>query len=88
MAEWEIECRDCGWRGTAAERTEVADDSGGSALAFCPDCGGSDFEKHADTDAAGHGQAQSLNTFKYLILSASFLKSSANTAFDIVFEYL
>ncbi|MDX2501628.1 MAG: hypothetical protein QNL14_14150 [Deltaproteobacteria bacterium] len=52
MAEWEIECQDCGWRGAAAERTEVADDSGGSALAFCPDCGGSDFEKQADTDAA------------------------------------
>jgi len=52
MGEWEIECRDCGWRGTAAERAEVADDSGDSALAFCPNCGGSDFEEQADTDAA------------------------------------
>ncbi|MEJ2282375.1 MAG: hypothetical protein P8X85_02140 [Desulfobacterales bacterium] len=48
MGDWEIECRDCGWRGAAAELAETADDSGGS----CPDCGGSDFEKQSDTDGA------------------------------------
>ena len=88
MAEWELECQDCGWRGAAAECTEVADDSGGSALAFCPDCGGSDFEKRADTDAAEQSQDQGLNIFNYLTLCASFLKSSAKTALDIVFKYL
>ena len=52
MGEWELECRDCGWRGKASELGEVADDSGGKALTFCPDCGGSDFEKPADSDTA------------------------------------
>ena len=51
MGDWEIECRDCGWRGAAAELAETADDSGGS----CPDCGGSDFEKQADTGTAEQG---------------------------------
>jgi len=51
MGDWEIECRDCGWRGAAADLAETADDSGGS----CPDCGGSDFEKQADTDGSEQG---------------------------------
>jgi hypothetical protein len=46
MGDWEIECRDCGWRGTAAELVEITDDSGGS----CPDCGGSEFERQTDKD--------------------------------------
>jgi len=51
MGDWEFECHDCGWRGTAAELAEIADDSGGS----CPDCGGSEFEKQADQDATENG---------------------------------
>ena len=51
MGDWEIERRDCGWRGAAAELAEIADDSGGS----CPDCGGLDFEKPADTGTAEQG---------------------------------
>ena len=52
MGEWELECRDCGWRGKASELSEVADDSGDKALTFCPDCGGSDFEEPTGSDTA------------------------------------
>ncbi len=48
MSEWEIECLDCGWRGLVSELDEETDDSGGRSAAFCPDCGGSEFEKGAD----------------------------------------
>lgn len=44
MGEHQKECRECGWRGSAAELDETNDGSTGQTQIFCPDCGGKDFE--------------------------------------------
>ena len=44
MAEYEIECNECGWRGQKSALDQQTDASSGKTLTFCPDCGGSDFE--------------------------------------------
>ena len=40
MAEQQKECRECGWRGPAAELDETRNASAGKTHIFCPDCGG------------------------------------------------
>jgi hypothetical protein len=44
MSEHQKECRDCGWRGKAAELDESEGGSDGKKHIFCPDCGGVDIE--------------------------------------------
>ncbi len=44
MREHQKECRDCGWRGMAAELDETNDASSGITHIFCPDCGGVDIK--------------------------------------------
>ena len=44
MDDHHKECRECGWRGSAAERDETNVPSTGKTQIFCPDCGGEDFE--------------------------------------------
>ena len=57
MSENQKECQDCGWRGTAAELDQTADESGKQTHIFCPDCGGTDIkglvpdEKEADPES-------------------------------------
>jgi hypothetical protein len=43
MSENHKEYQDCGWRGTAGELDQTADDSGSQTHIFCPDCGGTDI---------------------------------------------
>jgi predicted nucleic acid-binding Zn-ribbon protein len=53
MGEWERECLDCGWRGMVAdlsEETDDTDDTGDRSFASCPECGGAEFKKQADSD--------------------------------------
>ena len=45
MADYEIECNECGWQGPESDLENQSVDSGEETLKFCPDCGGSDFEK-------------------------------------------
>jgi len=46
MADYEIECNDCGWRGMESALDKPSDEAGDDdKLRFCPDCGGSNFEK-------------------------------------------
>ena len=45
MADYEIECKECGWQGTDSALESQTVESGEEALKFCPECGGSDFEK-------------------------------------------
>lgn len=40
MGEQQKECRECGWRGSAAELDEASDASTGKTHIFCPACGG------------------------------------------------
>jgi predicted RNA-binding Zn-ribbon protein involved in translation (DUF1610 family) len=40
MGEQQKECRECGWRGSAAELDETGDASTGKTHIFCPACGG------------------------------------------------
>lgn len=45
MADYEIECNECGWRGMESALDKHADEAGDDdKLRFCPDCGGSNFE--------------------------------------------
>jgi hypothetical protein len=44
MGDHHKECRECGWRGAAAELDETDVSSTGETQIFCPDCGGKDFE--------------------------------------------
>ncbi|MBW2411723.1 MAG: hypothetical protein JRF72_18150 [Deltaproteobacteria bacterium] len=51
-AEWgdlgkllEIECKECGWQGTESALESQTVESAEETLKFCPDCGGSDFDK-------------------------------------------
>ena len=48
MAEFEIECSECGWRGMESALDEQAGKSGGKSTRFCPDCGSTDFQKVAE----------------------------------------
>ena len=51
MADYEIECKECGWQGTESALDSHADKSGDEEdFSFCPDCGSTDFEKIADQD--------------------------------------
>jgi predicted RNA-binding Zn-ribbon protein involved in translation (DUF1610 family) len=50
MAEYEIECNECGWRGPESALVKETDESRGETLRFCPDCGGTDFERVAEKD--------------------------------------
>jgi Zn finger protein HypA/HybF involved in hydrogenase expression len=46
MAEFEIECNECGWQGMESALDSHADESGREDdFSFCPDCGSTDFEK-------------------------------------------
>ncbi|MGD9044627.1 MAG: hypothetical protein PVG06_12985 [Desulfobacterales bacterium] len=44
MGEHQKECRECGWRGAAAELDETDQASSGKTQIFCPDCGGQNIE--------------------------------------------
>jgi hypothetical protein len=44
MGEQQKECRECGWRGSAAELDETIDASTGKSHIFCPACGGAAIE--------------------------------------------
>jgi len=44
MGEQQKECRECGWRGSAAELDETIDASTGKTHIFCPACGGAAIE--------------------------------------------
>ena len=44
MAEYEIECNECGWRGMGSALDKDTDKSSGETLTFCPGCGSTDFE--------------------------------------------
>jgi hypothetical protein len=44
MGEHQKECKECGWRGPAAELDETNDASTGKTHIFCPHCGGMDIE--------------------------------------------
>jgi len=48
MAEFEIECSECGWQGMESALDKQTQESGGEALHFCPDCGSTDLEKPAE----------------------------------------
>ena len=48
MAEFEIECSECGWQGMESALDEQEEESGGGPLQFCPDCGSTDFAKIAE----------------------------------------
>jgi predicted nucleic acid-binding Zn-ribbon protein len=51
MADYEIECNECGWRGMESALDNHADESGGEdVFSFCPDCGGTDFENVAEQE--------------------------------------
>lgn len=50
MAEFEIECSECGWQGMKSALDEQAEESEGEALRFCPDCGSTDFDKLAEKE--------------------------------------
>ena len=40
MADYEIECNECGWRGLESALDSQADETGDdNTLKFCPDCG-------------------------------------------------
>jgi hypothetical protein len=45
MAEYDLECCECGWRGLESVLDKQTSESGEETPGFCPDCGGSDFEK-------------------------------------------
>jgi hypothetical protein len=46
MADFEIECNECGWRGMESALESHPDGSSGEdGFSFCPDCGGTDFKK-------------------------------------------
>ena len=46
MADFEIECNECGWQGTESALDNQSDESGDEdGFNFCPDCGSTDFEK-------------------------------------------
>ena len=50
MAEFEIECSECGWQGMESALDKQTEESGGGTLHFCPDCGSADLEKLAEKE--------------------------------------
>jgi hypothetical protein len=48
MAEFEIECIECGWQGMESALEEQAHESGAEALRFCPECGSTELDKLAE----------------------------------------
>ena len=50
MADFKLECNECGWLGSESALGNQTVESGGETLKFCPDCGGSDFEKVAEKE--------------------------------------
>ncbi len=54
MADYEIECNECGWQGMESALEKQADESGEETPGFCPDCGGSDFEKITEKKEKGN----------------------------------
>jgi hypothetical protein len=50
MAEFQIECSECGWQGRESALDEQAEESGGEALRFCLDCGGTVLEEIAEKE--------------------------------------
>ncbi len=54
MADFEIECNECGWRGMESALDKQADETGDDkTLRFCPDCGASDFKEIAQKEESG-----------------------------------
>ena len=54
MGEHLKECRECGWRGSAAELEDTSDAVTGKTHIFCPACGGvaiEDFESDKSNQA-------------------------------------
>jgi Zn finger protein HypA/HybF involved in hydrogenase expression len=45
LADYELECNECGWQGRESALENQTVESGAETFNFCPDCGGSDFEK-------------------------------------------
>ena len=45
MADYEIECKECGWQGMESALDNQTVESADETLQFCPDCGGSDFDR-------------------------------------------
>jgi hypothetical protein len=52
MGEQQKECRECGWRGSAAELDETSDAATGKTHIFCPACGGVTIEDLKADDQA------------------------------------
>jgi hypothetical protein len=50
MADQELECKECGWQGKESALGNQTVDSGEETLEFCPECGGSDFEKISEQE--------------------------------------
>ena len=50
MADYELECNECGWQGRESALENQTVESGSETFNFCPDCGGSDFEKVAEKE--------------------------------------
>jgi predicted RNA-binding Zn-ribbon protein involved in translation (DUF1610 family) len=50
MEDWEIECRECGWRGMNADADLASDRPGAESVRSCPDCGSPEFLNRADRD--------------------------------------
>ena len=50
MADYELECNECGWQGRESALENQTVESGEETLTFCPDCGGSDFENVSEKE--------------------------------------
>jgi len=48
MAEQEIECQECGWRGPKSDLDSKAGQQEEPAPGFCPECGGTQFTDVTD----------------------------------------
>ena len=58
MAEFEIECNECGWQGMESALDKQAEESGAEALRFCPDCGSTDLDKLAENEKGENSEPQ------------------------------
>ena len=50
MADYEIECKECGWQGSESALESQPSESTEETLKFCPDCGGSDFDQVSEKE--------------------------------------